>query len=275
MALQALSNKTGIAFEAAEYVKSISVEELVDPKSKGKKTVICIDDLERKSNIEIIDLLGLIERATQNYNVIIIANTNQFSPQDKEMFEKYREKVIDYEFVIDKIDRDLQEKIVLSMFKEIQLGTAEINTIVENYNKPFRIDKNTALLKELHNIRVYKKYVMLIHKVLKEIKNVLKLKSFIINNEVVENCKATICMYYFANKYQKTDEKNQKNITLRDGELIEVFRQIFMGETYDKQRFKDIVSTDSEITEDIKRIYSAFKLRREEVSELFDKVQEK
>lgn len=275
VALQALSNKIGIAFEAAEYVKNISVEEFSDPKLKGKKTIICIDDLERKSDISIIDLLGLIERATQNYNVIAIANTNQFSPEDKKIFEKYREKVIDYEFVINKIDPELQRKIIIDVFSDFELKADELNLIVEQYNKPFRISKDIILNEELYNIRVFKKYILLIHKVIEEINNTLKIKAYVLDNDVIGNCKSVICRYYFPQRFHETNEKSNNNIKLRDGELIEVFRQIFMGENYDIERLRSLVSNDSEITEDIKKIYGAYRLRREEVITLFDKVKEK
>jgi len=155
VALQALSLKTGIAFEAAEYVKNISVEEFPDPKSKDKKTIICIDDLERKSDIKIIDLLGLIERTTQNYNVIVISNTKQFSAEDKTKFDEYREKVIDYEFVINKIDPELQMKIASDGLGRFKLTKEELDLIVNEYNKPFRISKDNALVDELYNIRVF------------------------------------------------------------------------------------------------------------------------
>lgn len=272
--LQVLSNKTGIAFEAAEYMKNISIEELTDPEINGKKTIICIDDLERKSDIRIIDLLGLIERTTQNYNVIIIANTNQLSNEEQNELKKYKEKVIDYEFVVDKIERSLQERILRNVFDD-DLDLNEIDLILDNYNKAFKIDKETMLINELFNIRVYKKYISLIYKVVEAIKITLKVSDYKITNDIVGNCKSTVCMYYFADKYKDIKEEAGVDITLRNGELIEVFRAIFMGEVYNKKRLKELVSTDSEISEDIKRIYSAFKLRREDTDELFSKVNRK
>lgn len=273
--LQALSNKTGIAFEAAEYVKNISVEEFSDPESKGKKTIICIDDLERKSDIKIVDLLGLIERTTQNYDVIVIANTKQLSPDDKVLFDKYREKVIDYEFVINKIDPELQRKIAADVLGKFNFTVQEVNLIAEKYNKPFKISKDIALTEELYNIRVFKKYVLLIHKVFEEITNTLNINDYKLDTDIIGNCKSAICRYYFSQRFQEVDEKGNKSIKLRDGELIEIFRQIFMGENFDVQQLRELVSTDSEVTEDIKKIYSAYRLRREEVNELFSKVQEK
>lgn len=208
---------------------------------KGKKTIICIDDFERKSNIDIIDLLGLIERTIQNYNVIVIASTKQFSLEDKNIFDKYREKVIDYEFVINKIDPQLS------------------------------LSKDIVLTEELYNICIFKKYIVLICKMLQEINNTLKINDYALDNDIIKTCKSVICRYYFPQKFYKTDNKSNKKIKLRDEELI----QIFIGATYDIEMRKELVSTDSEIREDIKDVYGAFKLRQEEVRTLFNKVQGK
>ena len=66
-----------------------------------KDTLICIDDLERRSNtLEIRDLLGLITtlKEQKNCKVIILLNDGEDRIED---YEKYREKVVDLELIFE------------------------------------------------------------------------------------------------------------------------------------------------------------------------------
>lgn len=87
----AVSKKLGIKLEASEYVKNISIENLIDIKDEVKRVIICIDDIERISNkIDIKDMLGLIERTAENFNVMIIANSLKIEEKSLTIFEEYR-----------------------------------------------------------------------------------------------------------------------------------------------------------------------------------------
>lgn len=61
------------------------------------KTIICIDDLERKGkNLDIKDVLGLVSllKEQRNCKIVILVNDGEFGIDD---YVKYREKVIDVE----------------------------------------------------------------------------------------------------------------------------------------------------------------------------------
>ncbi|QAS59586.1 hypothetical protein [Clostridium septicum] len=75
----------------SDIIRNISVESV----SSEENSIICIDDLERKAHkININDLLGLIERATTNFNIIIIANTSQFNKEELDNFNRFKEKLL-------------------------------------------------------------------------------------------------------------------------------------------------------------------------------------
>lgn len=68
-----------------------------------KNRIIVIDDLERrKSGLDLEELFGVIEDLKQlNYiKIILIANSKEICNGDKEVFDKYKEKIIDRSFDI-------------------------------------------------------------------------------------------------------------------------------------------------------------------------------
>ncbi|KQY85244.1 hypothetical protein ASD24_28600, partial [Paenibacillus sp. Root52] len=94
--------------------------------------VLCIDDLERKStDIEIGDLLGLIERASTNFNIVFIANSTKLSEDELEYFNEYKEKIVDYHFVIDELDIEVLHLIAKNHLRD--LSEENIKTVSEFY----------------------------------------------------------------------------------------------------------------------------------------------
>lgn len=64
------------------------------------ETIICIDDLERRSKgLELKDVLGLVSllKEQKKCKVVLLLNDNSFSKEDLEDYTKYRDKVIDVE----------------------------------------------------------------------------------------------------------------------------------------------------------------------------------
>ncbi len=65
------------------------------------KSLICIDDLERKGkNLSMSDVLGLVSylKEEKNCKVVLIHNEGMLDGDDRKEFDKYREKAIDIEF---------------------------------------------------------------------------------------------------------------------------------------------------------------------------------
>jgi len=104
---------------------------------------ICIDDLERKSKLGLIELLGFVENLIQKSNckVILIYNEDELIKDEssKKALEEYREKVIDIE--ID-LNPTVEENLSL-VFSENDLDS--------------EIIKDTFILTNTNNIRVLKK----------------------------------------------------------------------------------------------------------------------
>jgi hypothetical protein len=105
---------------------------------------ICIDDLERKSKLRLIELLGFVENLIQKSNckVILIYNEDELikDKASKKALEEYREKVIDIEV---ELNPTVEENFSLA-FKEDK--TYNINVIQETLKKA-----------KTNNIRVLKK----------------------------------------------------------------------------------------------------------------------
>ena len=108
------------------------------------KTIICIDDLERKgSGLSIKDTLGLISllKEQKNCKVVILLNDGEEGLQD---YRKYREKVIDKELSFSPTPKESAE----IAFSESPLEIGTLNLLTTNL--------------EITNIRVLKKIESLI-----------------------------------------------------------------------------------------------------------------
>ncbi|MBW4574327.1 MAG: KAP family NTPase [Aphanothece sp. CMT-3BRIN-NPC111] len=67
-----------------------------------KNFIVCIDDLERKSKLQLDELLGFVEYLVQELEcrVILIYNEDQLDEESKKYLQEYREKVIDIEVAL-------------------------------------------------------------------------------------------------------------------------------------------------------------------------------
>jgi hypothetical protein len=108
-----------------------------------KDSLMCIDDLERKSNLSLDEILGFTEYLVQDLKckVIIIYNEEELVKDEaaKEVLSKYREKVIDIEV---ELNPTVEENFSF-VFKEDE---THLNIIQETFEKT-----------KINNIRVLKK----------------------------------------------------------------------------------------------------------------------
>ena len=82
---------------------------------KKKEFLIVIDDLERKSsNINMEEILGLLESLTaiKELNIIIIANEEKMQPDDKTIYDNFKEKVIQKTYNIDEYSKKALSGII-------------------------------------------------------------------------------------------------------------------------------------------------------------------
>ncbi|TAE57319.1 MAG: hypothetical protein EAZ87_16510 [Nostocales cyanobacterium] len=103
-----------------------------------ENSIICIDDLERKSKLPIEDILGFIEYLVQDRKckIVLIYNGDNLDESDKKALQDYREKVIDREFKLDpKVDENLnfifRDHPDIDVIKEVfqRTGTNNIRVI--------------------------------------------------------------------------------------------------------------------------------------------------
>ena len=111
------------------------------------KYLICFDDLERcGESLNIKDVMGLIDELSvkKNCKILLILNENTFDDEQKLGFDKYREKIIDFE---------LEYKPSIESNLEI---------IFPEKNRVFKTLLNSFSILKVRNIRIFKKVKFLL-----------------------------------------------------------------------------------------------------------------
>ncbi|WP_413171713.1 P-loop NTPase fold protein [Anabaena azotica] len=102
------------------------------------KSIICIDDLERKSQLPLKDIFGFVEYLVQDLKckIILIYNEDELEKDSQTALETYREKVIDKEFnlnptVEENLDFIFKDSSDMDVIKEVfkKAGTNNIRVI--------------------------------------------------------------------------------------------------------------------------------------------------
>ncbi|MGJ8677946.1 MAG: P-loop NTPase fold protein [Akkermansiaceae bacterium] len=97
-------------------VKGLDVSGLIAPALERyllKNIIVCLDDIERMDQMSIRSLFGIIADLTQELGckAIVIYNDGQLDDEPLKEFDKYREKVVDYEWRYNPSLRDNLERI--------------------------------------------------------------------------------------------------------------------------------------------------------------------
>ena len=101
-------------------------------------SIICIDDLERKTNLPLDEILGFVEYLVQELKckIILIFDESNFNQNSKDILNQYREKVIDKEFklnptVEENLDFIFKNNSDIEVIKKVFLsaGTKNIRVI--------------------------------------------------------------------------------------------------------------------------------------------------
>lgn len=270
----AVSAKIGVVFEWGELIKNLRIDEL-EPEEQNNK-ILCIDDIERLSEeISLKDILGLIERTSKNFNVIILMNPKQIG-ENEAIFKLYKEKIIDYEFNLDILPKELLKKIAQE--KVLGLTSDMYNQIVDTYIEPLIIEVNEEKNKskrkidsELNNIRIYKKYIYLLDTVNKQIKHELEKRGRregYINNSFIRACKECICYYYFGNLDVNADESVS-------GLIRRIVWKIMRHEEVKTDMWDDALDWELEVSIDIRNLYNLHTMPYNDAKDLIEKVKKK
>jgi len=93
------------------------IQEALKPQS-----LVCFDDLERKSTgLGMIEFLGIVEWIKEKCSVIVVGNTDSFAESDdKDVFQKYRERVFDREYHLHEPELDAMRTVYEKVFKNTQ-----------------------------------------------------------------------------------------------------------------------------------------------------------
>lgn len=267
---------TGINFNLSDLIENVSIE-TVSQSNSNKRIILCIDDVERKpDSIPIKDLLGLVERASTNFNVIIIANISKLNNDELESFNDYKEKIVDYEFSIDCLDMNILEEICLS--KMPYITTDQLKKIVQIYSDENSIhidfNNNTITTKraqvEKSNIRIYKKFIELIKLVNDQATDILgQVDVFVLDNNIITLCKNVIYHYYFDN------ENGNKEPSGANYDKLTLFREvqkIFKYEDFDHSIVREYFLDETEISRDIRILHKIYELNKSELQAVLEKI---
>lgn len=130
--------KIGLQFDLDELNLK---NKLMDFLTKNKdKHIFVFDDLER-SFISYDEILGFISDLTENNSikVILVANTNEIQDNNKETFNKFKEKVISRTFVVQNNDEGFW-KFYYEKYFNLKEFSNEIQEIFQKYaNNNFRL----------------------------------------------------------------------------------------------------------------------------------------
>ncbi|MEA5576978.1 P-loop NTPase fold protein [Anabaena sp. UHCC 0451] len=195
-------------------------------------SIICIDDLERKSQLPLKDIFGFVEYLVQDFKckIILIYNEDNLDKDSQTDLESYREKVIDKEFYLnptveenlDFIFKDYPHIDIIDVIKEVfkKSGTNNIRVIRKTI---WLIDELVPLMKDWEE--------SLRHQIITNVIviNIAKLdtefcKRFSING--VDSMDTILSMSHNAQKYydqyKEEDDKTAKEIfklRLKIGEI--------------------------------------------------------
>lgn len=239
-------------------IRNISIENM----PSDNETVVCIDDLERKSeNINLNDILGLVERASIKFNIILIGSSSHFTDEQFKDFNRFKEKVIDYEITIDELGNETLKEILKDKFGDVENEIE--NLIVENFKKHFN---------KLNNLRVYKKYVQLLYRVSSELKRILSTNDNKLDEKIITlSSKVVIedCI-----NFDSKGEKNNNLMDYRSQQLKNAIERISKYEEYEENILREYCEIFSEIQDDINNLYNLHKLTREKAIEITNRIKD-
>lgn len=181
----------------------MDLEKSIKKELKGKNIIIVFDDLERKSEkISMKELLGFIETISQinGIKVLLIASEDFFEDSDKEIFNKFKEKVINKTYVVD----EYSSKAIVEITNHV-LDDESIKSVIEKSDY-LKIIYDFMQEHKCKNLRTLKKSIMFSKIILKALKN---------DNIILEDQKEIITVA-FAIVYEMCDKLYMKNYSGKD-----------------------------------------------------------
>lgn len=164
---------------------SSDIEKKLKKKLKDKNLIVVIDDLERKSDdINIKELLGFIESLSEIDNIKIIVVANEEHIEEKNIYNNFKEKVINKTYNVTQYSTEASSKIC----KEL-INKNSINKIITN-KEFYNIVNDILLVHKIKNLRTLKKAILFTKIFLKNFNNELLKKKDIL--ELIKICFAIV-----------------------------------------------------------------------------------
>ena len=205
------------------------IEKAIKKELKNDNIILVIDDLERKSeNISIRELLGFIETLSQinGIKILLIANEEAIPNEEKNVFELFKEKVVNKTYNVYKYSSDA----VLEISNKL-LDDNPIDNIID---KTSFMEVITEVLSthQIKNLRTLSKAILFSKIILEKVND----KVLILNDKkeiikvsfavVIEN---TDGLYFLSNKDEDMDYcilKNYFKTNAFDGNKLGIIRPI-------------------------------------------------
>ena len=172
---------------------------------ESKSLIIIIDDLERKSeNVPIEDIMGMVEELSQydKTKIVIIGDENNITPDVKEKWGRFKEKIIEKEYIISDFSEEAIDNIINLEIKDY-IDENEIVDFIDTFIKKHKVKNLRTIIKGIKLFReIYDNFL--------EIKDNKE-----INLIVLESCMA-IVIETTENLYKPLDENETKNQILDD-----------------------------------------------------------
>lgn len=155
----------GVASFSIPYFEN-DIQSAIKRKCKKGDLIIVFDDLERKSrNIKMEDILGIIESISTipNVNIIIVTNEKKIFTEDKNIYDNFKEKVIQKVYNVDRYSENAPKEIVKKYLKNLKLSKKICDLIEKNILEIFNNHP-------INNLRTLEKACNFVKLILKHIK---------------------------------------------------------------------------------------------------------
>lgn len=114
----------GVASVSIPYWET-DIKKAIERKCKKSKLIVVIDDVERKSsNINMEDVLGMIESFSKidNINIIIIANEKMIEDKEKNIYENFKEKVVQKVYNVNRYSKNAPKEIIQNLLTNLKIS---------------------------------------------------------------------------------------------------------------------------------------------------------
>ena len=213
-------------------LEAISINNLIEMSTirdlrYDSKSLVCLDDFER-CDIPMKELMGFVERLKEKVNVVVLCNEEEIKGESKETYEKYKEKVINFNYELSEVVPEVLKLMVASLEVEEE--------IKENIIKDFETYGN-------NNIRNMEKLVDLIERLSSSLddlsemdkENLLRVSLKVVCNEELsleeleeKEVNEDIQRYLSVRNYKKGSEREIQQIKelFRKDELLEIEKKL-------------------------------------------------